>query len=230
MRGSVADALPDLLDPHRGRRRLRRGPHATCCTASRRPPRRTAPGARPRSTCPMAAAPASARPACCPVVGEDGVTRMVRACTEGPVFRGDRVRWADLGTVPADARGARDGRPHHRPGRAARCRSPVLTAAGLRRHRPRAGAVHRPHRARRLHHPHGHPRPAGRLARRRGSWRRPSGVLTRHRRCRTPACKGSWPPSCRGSRSSRCARSCRSRRRRWGSTASWPAGSATAPA
>lgn len=39
-----------------------------------------------------------------PVVGEDGVTRMVRACTEGPVFRGDRVRWGDLGRVPEDAR------------------------------------------------------------------------------------------------------------------------------
>lgn len=31
-----------------------------------------------------------------PVVGEDGVARTVRACTEGPVFRGDRVRWAEL--------------------------------------------------------------------------------------------------------------------------------------
>jgi dihydroorotate dehydrogenase electron transfer subunit len=41
-----------------------------------------------------------------PVVGEDGVTRMVRACSEGPVFRGDRVRWRDVGTIPADARGA----------------------------------------------------------------------------------------------------------------------------
>lgn len=40
-----------------------------------------------------------------PVVGEDGLTRMVRACTEGPVFRGDRVRWADLGTIPADTWG-----------------------------------------------------------------------------------------------------------------------------
>ena len=39
-----------------------------------------------------------------PVVGEDGLTHMVRACTEGPVVRGDRVRWADLGTVPEDAR------------------------------------------------------------------------------------------------------------------------------
>ncbi len=28
-----------------------------------------------------------------PVVGSDGRTRMVRSCVEGPVFRGDRVRW-----------------------------------------------------------------------------------------------------------------------------------------
>jgi len=41
-----------------------------------------------------------------PVVGEDGVTRMVRSCVEGPVFLGDRVRWADVGTVPADTYGA----------------------------------------------------------------------------------------------------------------------------
>jgi dihydroorotate dehydrogenase electron transfer subunit len=39
-----------------------------------------------------------------PVVGEDGVTRMVRACVDGPVFRGDRVRWDDLGTVPEGSR------------------------------------------------------------------------------------------------------------------------------
>lgn len=31
-----------------------------------------------------------------PVVGEDGVGRVVRACTEGPVIRGDRVRWTEL--------------------------------------------------------------------------------------------------------------------------------------
>ena len=35
-----------------------------------------------------------------PVVTEDGETRMLRSCVEGPVFRGDRVRWADVGTVP----------------------------------------------------------------------------------------------------------------------------------
>lgn len=31
-----------------------------------------------------------------PVVGEDGVDRVVRACAEGPVVRGDRVRWDHL--------------------------------------------------------------------------------------------------------------------------------------
>ncbi|WP_067478189.1 iron-sulfur cluster-binding protein [Actinomadura hibisca] len=41
-----------------------------------------------------------------PVHGEDGVTRMVRACHDGPVLRGDRVRWGDLGTIPFDALGA----------------------------------------------------------------------------------------------------------------------------
>jgi dihydroorotate dehydrogenase electron transfer subunit len=41
-----------------------------------------------------------------PVVGEDGVTRMLRSCVEGPVFRGDRVRWSDVGTIPADTLGA----------------------------------------------------------------------------------------------------------------------------
>ena len=31
-----------------------------------------------------------------PVVGDDGLTRMVRSCVEGPVFLGDRVRWDAL--------------------------------------------------------------------------------------------------------------------------------------
>ena len=41
-----------------------------------------------------------------PVVGDDGVTRMVRSCVAGPVFRGDTVRWDDVGTIPFDALGA----------------------------------------------------------------------------------------------------------------------------
>lgn len=41
-----------------------------------------------------------------PVVGEDGITRMARACVDGPVLRGDRVRFDDVGTIPFDALGA----------------------------------------------------------------------------------------------------------------------------
>jgi dihydroorotate dehydrogenase electron transfer subunit len=31
-----------------------------------------------------------------PVVGDDGTEHVVRACVDGPVFRGDRVRWEEL--------------------------------------------------------------------------------------------------------------------------------------
>jgi len=41
-----------------------------------------------------------------PVVGTDGITRMVRSCVDGPVFRGEQVRWDDVGTIPFDAFGA----------------------------------------------------------------------------------------------------------------------------
>jgi dihydroorotate dehydrogenase electron transfer subunit len=41
-----------------------------------------------------------------PVVGDDGRTRLVRSCVEGPVFNGERVRWDDIGTVPPDTVGA----------------------------------------------------------------------------------------------------------------------------
>lgn len=41
-----------------------------------------------------------------PVIGDDGITRMVRSCVDGPIFRGDRVRWADINTIPDDAWGA----------------------------------------------------------------------------------------------------------------------------
>jgi dihydroorotate dehydrogenase electron transfer subunit len=51
-----------------------------------------------------------------PVIGDDGVTRMVRSCVEGPVFLGDRVRYADIGTIPADALGA-PGNTGLKPGR-----------------------------------------------------------------------------------------------------------------
>jgi len=45
-----------------------------------------------------------------PVFGDDGLTRMVRSCLDGPTFRGDRVRWDAFDNgwcrVPEDALGA----------------------------------------------------------------------------------------------------------------------------
>lgn len=41
-----------------------------------------------------------------PVRGDDGRSRFVRSCVEGPVFDADRVRWADVGTLPPDLVGA----------------------------------------------------------------------------------------------------------------------------
>ena len=41
-----------------------------------------------------------------PVVGDDGLTRMVRSCVEGPVFLGERVRWDDVGSLPPDVVGS----------------------------------------------------------------------------------------------------------------------------
>jgi dihydroorotate dehydrogenase electron transfer subunit len=41
-----------------------------------------------------------------PVRGEDGRSRFVRSCVEGPVFDADRVRWYDVGRLPSDLVGA----------------------------------------------------------------------------------------------------------------------------
>jgi dihydroorotate dehydrogenase electron transfer subunit len=49
-----------------------------------------------------------------PVTGSDGITRMVRSCLDGPVFRGERVRWDDVGTIPFDAFGAPGWEPRSR--------------------------------------------------------------------------------------------------------------------
>jgi dihydroorotate dehydrogenase electron transfer subunit len=52
-----------------------------------------------------------------PVIGSDGITRMTRSCVDGPIFRGEQVRWDDIGTIPFDAFGAPGWEP--RPRRAA---------------------------------------------------------------------------------------------------------------
>jgi dihydroorotate dehydrogenase electron transfer subunit len=41
-----------------------------------------------------------------PVRCDDGQSRFVRSCVEGPVFDADRVRWGDVGTLPPDLVGA----------------------------------------------------------------------------------------------------------------------------
>jgi len=69
-------------------------------------------------------------------VGSDGITRMVRACTDGPVFRGEQIRWDDIGTIPFDAFGAPGWEP--RPGgsgagAAGGSAGPGAAAAGGRR-------------------------------------------------------------------------------------------------
>jgi dihydroorotate dehydrogenase electron transfer subunit len=58
-----------------------------------------------------------------PVVGSDGITRMVRACVDGPVFVGQNVRWDEVGTIPFDAFGAPGWEPRSR-------RAAALTGAG----------------------------------------------------------------------------------------------------
>ena len=67
-----------------------------------------------------------------PVVGEDGVTRMTRSCIDGPVFRGDLVRWDDVGTIPFDALGAPGWkpRPQAKPRPSARPQSAGRPSAG----------------------------------------------------------------------------------------------------
>jgi dihydroorotate dehydrogenase electron transfer subunit len=71
-----------------------------------------------------------------PVTGHDGVTRMVRSCVDGPVFRGEQIRWDDVGTIPFDAVGAPGWEP--RSGRLPR----GAPAAGGRAEAP--GAAHGP--------------------------------------------------------------------------------------
>jgi dihydroorotate dehydrogenase electron transfer subunit len=41
-----------------------------------------------------------------PVRGDDGQSRFLRSCVDGPVFDAARVRWDDVGVLPADLLGA----------------------------------------------------------------------------------------------------------------------------
>jgi dihydroorotate dehydrogenase electron transfer subunit len=103
-RGRVTDALPQLLD--RGTEVVYAcGPMAMLRAVSRMCAQRGV-----TTQCAVEESMACGIGVCMtcvlPVRGDDGVTRMVRSCVEGPVFRGEQVRWDDVGTVPDDTYGA----------------------------------------------------------------------------------------------------------------------------
>ena len=103
--GIVSDVLPDLLTRTRSEVVYACGPMGMLAEVAR-----IAAAHGAHSQCAVEETMACGIGVCMtcvlPVVGTDGVTRMVRACVDGPVFRGDAVRWADVGTVPTDALGA----------------------------------------------------------------------------------------------------------------------------
>jgi dihydroorotate dehydrogenase electron transfer subunit len=94
-RGAVADVLPDVLAKAQAEVVYAAGPastlHAVALAAEQA-------GAWSQTALeqPMACGTGLCQGCAVPVVGEDGVARMVRACVDGPVFRGDRVRWDDV--------------------------------------------------------------------------------------------------------------------------------------
>lgn len=47
-----------------------------------------------------------------PVRGEDGRSRLLRSCVDGPVFAADRIRWDDVGRLPDDLVGAEAMKGH----------------------------------------------------------------------------------------------------------------------
>ena len=95
-RGSVADHVDDLLRRSDADVVYAAGPRRRPARAS--PPLPNARGAWSQVAVEV---PTPCGTGLChgcplPVVGEDGVDRVVRACAEGPVVRGDRVRWDHL--------------------------------------------------------------------------------------------------------------------------------------
>jgi dihydroorotate dehydrogenase electron transfer subunit len=113
-RGSVADVLPTVVAQARTDVIYASAPldvlRSVCALAGRYEIPVQALVSEPAMTCGTGLCMGCVLPA----VGNDGITRMVRACVDGPVFRGDLVRWDDVGTIPFDALGAPGWKP--RPG------------------------------------------------------------------------------------------------------------------
>lgn len=114
-RGTLADLLPGVIEDVGADVAYACGPLQTLRAASR-----TAAGygipAQVAVEEPMACGTGLCMACVLPVVGDDGATHMLRSCVDGPVFRGERVRWDDVGTIPFDALGApRAARAGERP-------------------------------------------------------------------------------------------------------------------
>ena len=94
-KGAVADVIDEVLTRSRAEVVYAAGPvstlHAVAAAAE-------AHGAWSQTAveAPLTCATGLCQGCAVSVVGEDGIGRQVRACFEGPVLRGDRVRWADL--------------------------------------------------------------------------------------------------------------------------------------
>ena len=105
VRGRVTDVLPDIMERNDSAVVYACGPMAMLAAVAS-----IASEYRAYSQCSVEEAMACGIGICMtcvlPVIGDDGVTRMVRSCVDGPIFRGDLVRWDDIGTIPADALGA----------------------------------------------------------------------------------------------------------------------------
>ncbi len=103
--GRVSDVLPAVLDKTRGEVVYACGPMAMLQAVSQIATERGLP-CQVAVEESMACGVGVCMTCVLPVIGDDGVSRMVRSCVEGPVFLGDRIRWDDVGTVPADVLGA----------------------------------------------------------------------------------------------------------------------------
>ena len=168
-----------------------------------------------------------------PVIGDDGRTRFSRSCAEGPIFGGDRVRFADVGTLPGTSSG---------PTRWGWCTVTVVETTRTSTCRPRWVASRSRARCSRrraaaafgaelepfVDSPRsGRWSPSrcscgrGRAGRRRGWPRRRAGCSTRSA-CRAPASTGCSPTTCPGWPSAGRARWCRSPAPASRTSPSWP--------
>ncbi len=104
-RGQVTDVLGRILDENGGQVIYGCGPMPMLAALAK-----VAEGRGISSQCAVEEAMACGVGVCMtcvlPVTGNDGITRMVRSCTDGPVFFGDQVRWDAVGTVPDDCLGS----------------------------------------------------------------------------------------------------------------------------